>query len=64
MAVSITIGATLQIGTPQELFTVVGMNGFVPSRDGQRFLVNVPAGGAAAPEPITVVTNWQAALRK
>ena len=33
--------------------------------DGQRFLVNAPAGGeAAAAPPITVVTNWQAAFKK
>ena len=40
-------------------------SGYAPTRDGQRFLVNVPAGseGAAAP-PITVVLNWQAGLKK
>jgi Tol biopolymer transport system component len=65
IATPITLGANLQIGTPQELFTNAGMTSFVPSRDGQRFLVNVPAtGGAAAAAPITVVTNWQAALKK
>jgi hypothetical protein len=34
-------------------------------RDGQRFLVNMLAGGetASAP-PITVITNWQAAFKK
>ncbi len=39
---------------------------YAPMRDGQRFLVNVPAGGeaAAAVQPITVVTNWQAGLKK
>jgi len=34
-------------------------------RDGQRFFVKVPAGGdAGAARPITVVTNWQARLKK
>jgi hypothetical protein len=34
-------------------------------RDGQRFLVIVPAGGETAAAPlITVVTNWQLALKK
>jgi hypothetical protein len=34
-------------------------------RDGQRFMVNAPAGGeGAATSPFTVVTNWQAALKK
>jgi hypothetical protein len=33
-------------------------------RDGQRFLVNAPAGGeAVAAPPFTVVTNWQAAFK-
>lgn len=64
MATPVTRGASLQVGTPQELFTNRGMTDFVPSRDGQRFLINVPAGAEAAAAPITVVTNWQAGLKK
>jgi Tol biopolymer transport system component len=58
-------GGTLDPGTPKELFSVPGANMFTITRDGQRFLVNLPAGGEAgiAP-PITVLTNWQAALKK
>ena len=66
MSVPVRInGLTLNPGTPQELFSVPGAIGFTITRDAQRFLVNLPAGGevAIAP-PITVLTNWQAALKK
>jgi Tol biopolymer transport system component/predicted Ser/Thr protein kinase len=36
---------------------------YVPSRDGQRFLVNTQS-GEASPAPITVMLNWQAGLKK
>jgi Tol biopolymer transport system component len=65
VAVRVTPGASLQIGTPQELFSNAGMRYFVSSRDGQRFLINQLARReAAAVAPITVVTNWQAGIRK
>ena len=35
---------------------------YVYSRDGQRFLINTPAGDAAI-VPITVVLNWTAGLK-
>ena len=35
----------------------------VPARDGQLFLVNTQTGGPA-PNPITVVLNWTAGLKK
>ena len=35
---------------------------YVPSRDGRRFLVNTQI-GEPAPNPITVVLNWTAALK-
>jgi serine/threonine-protein kinase len=65
MAVPIRLGATVEPGTPHELFVTAGMTGYAPSPDGQRFLVNVPVGSdnTAAP-PITVVLNWTAAFRK
>jgi Tol biopolymer transport system component len=70
MAVPVKLGATMEAGTPQPLFPVLplGANAlgavfYAPMRDGQRFLVNVPAGGeAAVAQPITVVTNWQRSL--
>jgi Tol biopolymer transport system component len=65
MAVPITLGTSVVPGTPQELFANTGLTGYAPSADGQRFLVNVPAGGegATAP-PITVVLNWTAGLKR
>jgi hypothetical protein len=66
MSVPVRInGSKLEPGTPKELFPVPGATSFVVTRDGQRFLVNRPAGGeSAAAPPLTVVTNWQAALKK
>ena len=70
MAVPIKLSSTVEPDEPQALFrafTVGPRNtAYSPSRDGQRFLVNVPAGGesAAAAPPITVVTNWQGGLKK
>ncbi len=66
MAVPIRIGTTIEAGAPQSLFVLRGSQGFTPSRDGQRFLVVEPAGGgeAAAVPPVTVVLNWQEALKK
>jgi len=51
---------------PQALFTTAGARVFAVTRDGQRFLVNIPAGGGpgAASPPLTVVTNWTAGLKK
>jgi hypothetical protein len=34
------------------------------SADGQRILAAVPAGNQKSPEPITLVQNWTAALKK
>jgi Tol biopolymer transport system component len=64
MAVPVnTDGASFQPGIPKPLFqaTLVPItnwrNIYVPSPDGQRFLMLMPE-GAAKPEPITVVVNW------
>jgi Tol biopolymer transport system component len=58
-------GVTLDHGTPKELFSAPGATAFTITRDAQRFLVNLPAGGEAAKaQPITVLTNWQAASKK
>jgi Tol biopolymer transport system component len=67
MAVPVKIdGASFEPGTPQALFTAPPATGFAVTRDGQRFLMNLPAGGesAAAGPPLTIVTNWQAGLKK
>jgi hypothetical protein len=36
---------------------------YVPTRDGRRFLVNTQV-GEPTPNPITIVLNWTAALKK
>ena len=65
MSVPIKLGANVEPSTPQALFSYAGTTAYAPSRDGQRFLVNVPAGGEAATvPPLTVVTNWQGELKK
>jgi eukaryotic-like serine/threonine-protein kinase len=70
MAVPIKLGSAVEPGTPQPLFPVPAFLSsylaYAPSRDGQRFLVNAPAGGesAAAAPPVTVVLNWQAAIKR
>ena len=66
-AVPVKLGATVEAGTPQPLFPIPQLGagfGYAPMRDGQRFLVNVPAGGEAAAQPMTVVTTWTAGLKK
>ena len=59
-------------GIPKELFQTgvsaaagVGWRRthYVPSRDGQRFLINTQI-GEPSPDPITVVLNWTAGLKK
>jgi hypothetical protein len=69
--VPVKLGPTLEAGAPQALFpvpetrTVLKSFAYEPSVDGQRFLVDVPAGGeVAASPPLTIVTNWQNALKK
>ena len=69
MAVPVKIASSFEAGPPAPLPLTAPYNGggssYVPTRDGQRFLVNVPVGGeAAVAPPITVVLNWQAGLRK
>jgi hypothetical protein len=65
-AVAVTTGSTLQFGAPERLFQTMfreGANGSnTVSRDGQRFLLNAPP-EAGDVTPITVVVNWEAALK-
>jgi Tol biopolymer transport system component len=68
MAVAVSPGPTF--GVPKTLFQTRVPTGvsayrtnFVPSRDGRRFLVNTLSGDPA-PNPITIVLNWQAGLKK
>ena len=70
MAVDMNTNAgTLQPGIPRELFQTQSIppwywkNIYVPSADGQRFLMLTPAVDAK-PAPITVVVNWAGMLKK
>jgi len=67
---SVPVSAGPSFGVPKPLFQTQvpsGVNSlnmhYVPSRDGRRFLVNTQI-GEPAPNPITVVLNWTAALKK
>ena len=72
MSVAMHVGLTLEPSVPTPLFetrmaTVLNpsytRNQYVPSADGNRFLINQPASGASAPA-ITVVVNWPALLTR
>jgi eukaryotic-like serine/threonine-protein kinase len=63
---AVGVGPGPAFGAPTELFQARVAGGvsslrthYVPSRDGQRFLINTPTGDAAM-VPITVVLNWTA----
>jgi len=64
-------GSGVQIGARRELFSfptalaAIARPGYDVTADGQRFLVLDAVGGAqaAATAPLTVVVNWQAALK-
>ena len=65
----VSVGAGPSFGIPKPLFQTQVPAGvtayrthYVPSRDGQRFLVNVATDTVAS--PITVVLNWSASLNK
>ena len=65
MAVEIKPGAQFQAGVPKPLFDVqlaANNANFDVSADG-RFLIATPVEQGAA-VPMTVVLNWQAALKK
>ena len=74
VAVPITTGTTLTVGEAGPLFKANLLGGPFPSilwrmqyavtSDGQRFLLNEPLEDAYVRAPITVVTNWTAAVKK
>ncbi len=58
-------GAAFQAGVPKQLFAGPGGNGdWDVTADGKRFFTTVPPGAQTPDEPITVILNWQASLRK
>jgi hypothetical protein len=62
-AVPITLGTSVDVGTPKALFRNAAATSYAVSRDGQRVMLSVPAGGGAVVPPITAVLNWAAALK-
>ena len=67
---AVSVGPDRSFGVPKPLFqtrvppgVVAFRTNYVPSRDGQRFLVNTQ-GGEPTPTSITVVLNWTAGLKK
>ncbi len=64
MAVEVKeVGANFEASVPRLLFAKAGMVGYDVSRDGQRFLVGV-ALEEGSTEPIAVVLNWTADLKR
>ena len=56
-------GSSFEPGVPKVLFERSGARDFDVSRDGQRFLIPVLV-EEGSPEPITVVLNWTADLKR
>jgi eukaryotic-like serine/threonine-protein kinase len=63
MSVAVPPGATFQPGVPQRLFRYSKTWRGDPVGDAKRFLFAVPV-EHPAPQPFTVVLNWQAELKK
>ena len=66
-AVAVHAGASFEFSTPTFLFdlpsnTISVRNSYVPSRDGQRFLVNMRLDTAVP--PIYVDTDWASNLKR
>jgi len=67
MAVAITSGASLDVGTPRELFPILVEGGsrrnvYEVAPDAKRFLFLLPAGETGT--PITAVVNWRTDSRQ
>jgi dipeptidyl aminopeptidase/acylaminoacyl peptidase len=63
-----TVGGSVEMGIPEPLFEVdvdrfTAPNRYAVTRNGQRFIVNLPSEGAAS-LPLTVVLNWTEELAK
>ena len=70
MAVEVKTGLELTFGVPHELFIEPELrrnpseSPYQPNADGSQFLMLLSAGGESTAPPLTVVTNWQAMLKK
>jgi eukaryotic-like serine/threonine-protein kinase len=54
--------SSFEPGSPRLLFEKSGISNYDVSRDGQQFLIAIPV--ESSPEPITVVLNWTADLKR
>jgi Tol biopolymer transport system component len=68
MVVSLRLGGdSVEASAPRELFALptidTGWSPYDTAPDGQRFLVRATSGQAAA-QPLTVIVNWRALLKK
>ena len=58
-------GTAFQMGTPTQLFNLLGYTGWDASADGKRFLMTVgPRQEQNSQTPITVVLHWQADVKR
>jgi len=57
-------GPAFKAGIPTQLFAAPANNGWDVTADGKRFFMAVPPNQKATDEPITVLLNWQAELKK
>ncbi len=65
VAVPTALGARIEVGAPQVLFSGVESRDYAASRDGQRFLMNLAAGGEGTGSRfLTVVLNWTTGLKQ
>jgi len=63
MAVDVNASPTFQSGAPHRLFDALATFVVDAAADGKRFLVSLPQ-QESGPQAITVVLNWQAALKR
>ena len=59
-------GSTFDVGAVRQLFEVESKRDaslYDVTHDGQKFLIGIPIGGQSIP-PLTLVTNWDAGLKK
>jgi hypothetical protein len=61
-SVRVDAGSTFEVGAATPLFQIRGTS-YAASADGRRFVTNDPIGEPSA-QPITVVLNWTAGLKK
>jgi hypothetical protein len=64
MAVEVRSSANFEAGAPKLLFDTHAQLSYDVTGDGQRFIVLTPFEQAQVRSPITVVLNWQAALKR